>query len=145
MLTTWTLPRSVPIYNHLLWKGSWQCVILYRQVKFSKLGTFMAFVEWFLERTHWETELHLKHKWPKIWPPKLLYQKQLEVIKHNLLKLKLFTSRFLEILYFSSKPQNMFLISMELLEQCKMSSLSSEKISSFYYTIIVHVYVHCMH
>lgn len=27
----WMFPRSVPMYNHLLWKGRWQKVILWRQ------------------------------------------------------------------------------------------------------------------
>lgn len=30
-LTTWTFPRSVPMYSHLLWNGKWQNVILQQQ------------------------------------------------------------------------------------------------------------------
>ena len=30
-MTMWIFPRSVPMYNHLLWKGRWQKVILQRK------------------------------------------------------------------------------------------------------------------
>ena len=36
-MTMWMFPRSVPMYNHLLWKGRWQKVIL-KKTKKKKRG-----------------------------------------------------------------------------------------------------------